>query len=162
VALFRRSSGESRNARASKQTITFKGPLELRDGHPVLDEAMRADLQRRGVDPAQVEAALGNAPGGTKRLFSLNENGVKGTFEIKDGRLVLTDASRAELEQEGVNADQLESRFQSRVSVNEKGEPVPLASPPVAAGGPQPESEPARPFYRKPSEDDLLNRRGSS
>lgn len=155
MALFRRSP----DAQPSKQTIKLKGPLELRDGHPVLGEDMRADLERRGIDPAEVEAALGNAPGGTKRLFSVSENGVKGTFEIKDGRPVLTEASRAEIERRGVDADQFESKFQSRVSVSEKGELVPLAPQPGTAGSSQPGTQPAKPFYRKPSEEDLL--RGS-
>jgi len=159
MTLFRRSSDQGHDAQPSKQTIRLNGPLELRDGRPVLGEEMRADLQRRGIDPAQIEAALGNAPGGTKRLFSVNENGVKGTFEIKNGRPVLTDASRAELEQQGVDAGEFEARFQSRVSLNEKGELVPLAPPPGTAGSSQPETQPAKPFYRKPSEEDLL--RGS-
>jgi hypothetical protein len=119
----------------SGHTIGLHGGLEMQHGHPVMDDELRAELERHGVDPAMVEAQLdGAAPGqsqwqasystsGELRSCSFSENGATGSFEIRAGRPVLTADSRAGLEKSGVDAAAFEAAFQERVEVNELGVP---------------------------------------
>lgn len=140
------------------------GHLEMRDGHPVLSDEIRAELERRGIDLTTVESQLANAPkesfqasygaSGEMCSCSFSENGVTGEFEVSGGRPILTADSRAEIERQGADPAAFEARFQALATVNEHGEVVLRAIP--DSGTEHPGVEPDRPLFRKPSTEDLL------
>jgi hypothetical protein len=164
-------SGSASIRDQSGHAIRLHGGLEIRRGHPVMNDELRAELERRGIDPALVETQLDRAgtgqsqwqasytPSGELRSCSFSENGVTGSFEIRSGLPVLTAESRAELEGKGEDAGALEAAFQARVEVNEFGKIVARTQPAPTAE--QSGAEPAQPFFRKPSEEDLLRPPGS-
>lgn len=147
---------------------TLGGQLEMRAGRPVLSDEIRAELERRGIDPSTVESQLASqltsapkesyqvsyGPSGDIRSCSFSEKGVTGNFEISGGRPVLTADSRAELERQGVDPVAFEARFQALATVSEQGEVVfrALTDLDIERTG----VEPGQPLYRKPSADDLL------
>lgn len=156
----------------SGHTIGLHGGLEMRHGHPVMNDELRTELERRGIDPATVEAQLDKAgaeqsqwqasytPSGQLSSCTFSENGVTGSFEIRAGRPVLSADSRAELEKTGVDVAAFEAAFQARVEVNEFGKIVARTRP--APAPEQSGAKPAQLFFRKPSEEDLLGGRSDS
>jgi 3-oxoacyl-(acyl-carrier-protein) synthase len=99
MGFFGRIFGESGGSVSSKQTIKVEGPLELHDGRPALSAEMRAQLERSGVDPADVEAALAGGTGTrtvkTSFTGSISVTGpsgktVEGSLEMKGGHPALS------------------------------------------------------------------------
>jgi hypothetical protein len=172
LAIVNRGKGPIRISR----TISVKGPVEMHAGHPVLTEEMREKLQRQGIDPAEIQAQLesGGAKVVSHSYLTLSENGVTGSFEIKGGRPVLTDASRAELERQGVDTAAFEARAGERFSIEGDGDLV-IHHPEVSPGAPKPgagaeswttrwgtgelpteaKDEPEPPLYRKAKREDF-------
>ncbi len=125
MGFFRRILGEGGEPVVRRQTIKVSGPLEVRDGHPVLSEEMKAELERSGVDPAMVEAQLGSSPTeqGRSSSFSTKFTGnispqgpsgrkmLEGHLEMRDGHPVLSDEIRVELKRRGIDPATVESQL---------------------------------------------------
>lgn len=125
MGFFRRILGEGGEPVVRRQTIKVSGPLEVRDGHPVLSEEMKAELERSGVDPAMVEAQLGSSSTeqGRSSSFSTKFTGnispqdpsgrkmLEGHLEMRDGHPVLSDEIRVELKRRGIDPATVESQL---------------------------------------------------